>query len=52
MYTQVIEKQIEDVRSKMYDAYLEGDSYTEVLELSQRLDELLNKLPEPTMACK
>ncbi|SFK49219.1 Spo0E like sporulation regulatory protein [Halobacillus dabanensis] len=40
----VLKKQIEDKRQKMYDAYLNGSNYNYVVKLSQELDDLLNRL--------
>ncbi|WP_081988302.1 aspartyl-phosphate phosphatase Spo0E family protein [Halobacillus sp. BBL2006] len=39
-----LELQIEEVREKMYEAYQSPNNYTEVLRISQELDDLLNKL--------
>ncbi|ARI77814.1 aspartyl-phosphate phosphatase Spo0E family protein [Halobacillus mangrovi] len=39
-----LELQIEEVREKMYEAYNVPNNYSEVLRISQQLDQLLNKL--------
>ncbi|MGP4061486.1 aspartyl-phosphate phosphatase Spo0E family protein [Halobacillus sp. H74] len=39
-----LKKQIEEKRQKMYDAYLNGSDYNNVVKLSQELDSLLNRL--------
>ncbi|WP_431804548.1 Spo0E family sporulation regulatory protein-aspartic acid phosphatase [Halobacillus andaensis] len=40
----VLRKQIEEKRQKMYDAYLNGSNYNNVVKISQELDALLNRL--------
>lgn len=42
-----LEEQIEDVRHQMYLAHKNGDAYSRVLKLSQKLDQLLNQLKQP-----
>ncbi|MCA0970594.1 aspartyl-phosphate phosphatase Spo0E family protein [Halobacillus litoralis] len=37
---------IEETRQKMYESYLKGKDYEDVLQLSQELDHLLNSLSE------
>ncbi|MCT2535252.1 aspartyl-phosphate phosphatase Spo0E family protein [Aquibacillus koreensis] len=39
-----LEKRIEEVRAHMYEAYAQNVNYENVLEISQELDRLLNKL--------
>lgn len=39
-----LEENIETVRQEMYDADLNGADYDEVLNISNKLDELLNQL--------
>ncbi|WP_406945739.1 Spo0E family sporulation regulatory protein-aspartic acid phosphatase [Halobacillus sp. SY10] len=39
-----LEKKIESVRQEMYEAYINEADYEEVLNISQRLDKLLNQL--------
>lgn len=40
----ILKKQIEEKRQKMYDAYLNGSNYNNVVKISQELDALLNRL--------
>lgn len=39
-----LELKIEEVREKMYEAYHVPNNYSEVLKISQELDQLMNKL--------
>ncbi|MFQ3542583.1 aspartyl-phosphate phosphatase Spo0E family protein [Halobacillus rhizosphaerae] len=39
-----LEIEIEELRKTMYEAYKNSHSYEEILEISQRLDVLLNLL--------
>jgi hypothetical protein len=40
----ILRKQIEEKRQKMYDAYLNESNYNNVVKISQELDALLNRL--------
>ncbi|MBN8234922.1 aspartyl-phosphate phosphatase Spo0E family protein [Halobacillus kuroshimensis] len=40
----VLKKQIEEKRQKMYNAYLKESNYNNVVKISQELDALLNRL--------
>ncbi|MCA0970218.1 aspartyl-phosphate phosphatase Spo0E family protein [Halobacillus litoralis] len=39
-----LEKEIEDIRSEMYHAHLNDHKYEDVLKISQKLDQALNRL--------
>ncbi|PAV28443.1 hypothetical protein CIL05_16010 [Virgibacillus profundi] len=39
-----LEIQIEQLRKKMYHAYENNESYDHIIKISQKLDDLLNKL--------
>ncbi|MFQ3545201.1 aspartyl-phosphate phosphatase Spo0E family protein [Halobacillus rhizosphaerae] len=42
----LLEQKIEDIRQKMYEVYNHANDYEEVIRISQKLDNLLNKLDE------
>lgn len=43
-----LHKQIEAVRSEMYEAYNNSVEYSELVKISQKLDRLLNQLDKLT----
>lgn len=45
---QGLEKKIEHIRQKMYEAYNNSEEYCEVVRISQELDDLLNQLDHLT----
>ncbi|TGB01466.1 aspartyl-phosphate phosphatase Spo0E family protein [Halobacillus salinus] len=43
---QELERKTEQIREKMYEAYYNSYDYSEIVEISQELDNLLNQLDE------
>ncbi|MFG6147716.1 Spo0E family sporulation regulatory protein-aspartic acid phosphatase [Halobacillus sp. B23F22_1] len=39
-----LENEIENMRKQLYEAYLNGCEYSHLLQLSQKLDDLMNQL--------
>ena len=39
-----VEREIENIRKEMHDAYINGQEYENILKISQRLDKMLNLL--------
>ncbi|ASF39392.1 Spo0E family sporulation regulatory protein-aspartic acid phosphatase [Halobacillus halophilus] len=47
-----LQTKIEETRKYMYEAYNQGEDYNKVVNISQQLDDLLNKMVKIKSNCK
>jgi|GEM_PF-7056395 len=47
-----LQTKIEETRKRMYEAYNQGEDYNKILNISQQLDDLLNRMVKFKSNCK